>query len=324
MVVDAEQTYSPVGPDEDALLRAFGTHPGALLGSGGEARVFALPDDATVLRLYAPTPEPHPLPLRPLLDSWVGVDLGFALPRILEVGRRGSQSWTIESRLPGIPLDRWLADTPDADARHRALVGFLDAAARLQELPLPTPGFGRPWAPEERFDSLVDLLAAQVDVGLGLGGDALCERVPGLDARVAELLARLAQRETTPRFVHGDLAPANVLVDTSGAVTAVLDFSVHALAADPVLDLVGAVAFVELTPYPGRYADAARLQPVLADRLGADAWLIDAYRRFWALYYAMDPGLHPWCAAQFSTAPDLTRQQLTRTTRTDTSRLSGD
>lgn len=304
MVVDAEQTYSPVGPDEDALLRAFGTHPAALLGSGGEARVFALPDGATVLRIYAPTPEPHPLPLRPLLDVWVGVDLGFALPQILDAGRRGSQSWTIEARLPGVPMDRWLADTPDADARHRALVGFLGAAARLQELPLPTPGFGRPWAPEQRFDSLVDLLAAQVDVGLGLGGDGLRKLVPDLDARVAALLAALAQRDIVPRFVHGDLAPANVLVDDAGAVSAVLDFSVHALAADPVLDLVGAVAFVELTPYPGRYADAAWLEPVLAHRLGDDAWLIDAYRRFWALYYAMDPGLHPWCAAQFQAGCD--------------------
>lgn len=300
MFVDAEQTYSPVGPDEAALLSTFGTDPDALLGSGGEARVFALPDGAVVLRVYAPTDEPHPLPLRPLLDAWAGVDLGFALPRILDVGRRGSQSWTLEARLPGTPLDRWLAATDEAGARHRALVGLLDATARLQELPLLQPGFGRPWAPGERFGSLVALLAAQVDVGLALGGDGLRVLVPDVEEQVAALVHRLATRRVRPRFVHGDLAPANVLVGEGGEVTAILDFSVHALAADPVLDLVGAVAFVELTPYAHRLHDAARLEPVLAARLGADQWLIDAYRRFWALYYAMDPGLHPWCAAQLS------------------------
>ena len=53
-----------------------------------------------------------------------------------------------------------------------------------------------------------------------------------------------------------------------------------------------------MMPYAGNLADAAWLQHELARRLGGDAWLIDAYRRFYALYYAMDPGLIPWCAEQ--------------------------
>ena len=121
--------------------------------------------------------------------------------------------------------------------------------------------------------------------------------LPDLDERVEALLSEVGQRAAEPRFVHGDLAPTNVLVDDAGRVTAVLDFSVHALAADPVLDLVGAASFVGLMPYAGARFDADRIRGVLARRLGDEAWLVDAYGRFWALYYAMDPALHDWCAA---------------------------
>ena len=292
-----EQTYVQAGPDEPAILARFGVDATALLGSGGEARIFAL-DDERVLRVQAPSDTPPDRELAELLDSWAGQDLGFGLPRVLSQARLGSQNYGIERRLPGVPLARWLADTTDAARRRTGLLSLLDAAGRLRELPLPRAGFGRVLGDPRRYGSLPELLAAQMAVGVGHSAGLLAQVVPGLDDRVSRLLARLAGRAVAPAFCHADLAPANVMVDADGRVTAVLDFSVHALAADPVLDQVGAVAFLEMTPYPGNLADAAWLQRELIGRLGGDAWLVDAYRRFYALYYAMDHQLIPWCTEQ--------------------------
>ncbi|MFT4296756.1 MAG: aminoglycoside phosphotransferase family protein [Micropruina sp.] len=298
-----EQTYVQVGPDEAAILASFGVEASALLGSGGEARVFALDDDR-VLRIQAPGDAPPDRELADLLESWAGIDLGFGLPRVLSQDRLGSQNYSIERRLPGVPLAQWLAETSDPKRRRTGLLSLLDAAGRLRELPLPRTGFGRVLGDPDEFGSLTELLAAQIEIGLRYSDGLLAAAVPDLDGQVSRLLDRLGARVVEPAYCHADLAPANVMADADGRVTAVLDFSVHALAADPVLDQVGAVAFLETTPYPGNGADAAWLQRELIGRLGADAWLVDAYRRFYALYYAMDHGLIRRCAEQLL-APEV-------------------
>lgn len=292
-----EQTYASAGPDEPAILTAFGLTARALLGSGGEARIFAL-DERRVLRIQASGEAGPDRSLARLLDTWAGIDLGFGLPRVLRQARWERQNYSIEVRLPGMPLALWLANTADPAVRRGGLLTLLDAAGRLRELPTPRPGFGRVLADERQFGSLADLLAAQIEIGLRHSQGRLAAAVPELDRRVERLLERLGARVVTPAFCHADLGPSNVLVDECGRVSAVVDVSVHALAADPVLDQVAAVAFLELTPYAGNAADAAWLERQLAERLGTAAWLIDTYRRYYALYYAMDPGLIPWCANQ--------------------------
>ena len=298
-----EQTYVPVGPDEARILARFGISASALLGSGGEARIFAL-DDERVLRVQAPGEAEPDRELADLLDSWTGIDLGFGLPVVLSQARLGSQNYSIERRLPGVPLAQWLAGTADDERRRRGLWSLLDAAGRLRELPLRRAGFGRVLGDPRGFGSLTELLVAQIEVGLRFSDGLLAHAVSDLDGRVGDLLARLSARRVVPAYCHGDLAPANVMVDADGQVTAVLDFSVHALAADPVLDQVGAVAFLEMTPYRGNGADASWLQDQLIGRLDAEAWLINAYRHFYALYYAMDHALIPWCAEQLL-APEV-------------------
>lgn len=292
-----EQTYVSAGPDEPAILAAFRLTAQALLGSGGEARIFAL-DERRVLRIQAAGAAGPDRSLARLLDTWTGVNLGFGLPHVLRQARWETQNYSVEVRLQGMPMTRWLANTADPVVRRGGLLSVLDAAVRLRELPTPRPGFGRVLADEQRFGNLVDLLAAQIEIGLRHSQGRLAAAVPELHQRVERLLQRLGVRVVTPAFCHADLGPSNVLVDVRGRVSAVVDVSVHALAADPVLDQVAVVAFLELTPYVGNAADAAWLERQLAERLGTEAWLIDAYRRYYALYYAMDPGLIPWCAKQ--------------------------
>lgn len=286
------------GPDEPAILQRFGIDAGRLLGAGGESRVFALDADR-VLRVFHPShDDPDPRPAR-LLESWAGVDVGFTVPVVLDRGRQGRQHWTVDRRIPGRSLLDVLQETPDAASRHDLLVAALDVAARLRDLPI-APG---PWRTLFTDDPPAAGLAQLLDqrIGVALSGTwaELARRVPHLDRERERLREELAARDVVPAFVHLDFYPGNVLVD-EGRVTGVCDISVHALAADPVLDEVGAVCL--LTGYPAADDDSVRLQPVLEERLGSEAWLVDAYRRFYGFYYAMDPALLDWAARQFTPA----------------------
>ena len=284
------------GPDEAAILRRFGVRPDALLGAGGESRVFALDDDR-VLRVFHPSgAAPDRRPGR-LIDSWAGVDLGLTLPVVLDRGRHGGQHWTVDRRIPGRSLLDVLLDTPDAARRAELLLASLDVAARLRTLPLPPGPYRALFTDDPPAATLAGLLDQRVGVGVRETWAVLARRVPHLERERQRLREELAARTVPPAFVHLDFYPGNVLVD-DGRITGVCDISVHALAADPVLDEVGAICLLQ--GYPDAEDDSRLLQPALEERLGPDAWLVDAYRRFYGFYYAMDAALIDWAAAQFS------------------------
>lgn len=122
------------------------------------------------------------------------------------------------------------------------------------------------------------------------------------------LHGELAQRLVAPALVHGDVCPPNAYVSqgpNGPVVTGIGDFSPHTLNADPLLDVAGAVIFLELEPYADAPTDAAWLEAVAVERHGQDVshW-IDVYRRYYGFYfsnaYAVDPSLYAWCLRQLS------------------------
>ncbi len=283
------------GPDEDEILRRFGLDRSRLLGAGGEARVFAL-DETRVLRILHPgDADPDPRPAR-LLDSWAGVDIGVALSTVLDRGVVGSQHWTLDRRIPGRSLLAVLQETADAAQRRALLRSAVDVASRLRRLPIPAGPHRTLCTDDPPATSLAELLDHRVGVGIRDTGQLLAARVPDLRGERRRLRKELEGRDVPARFVHLDFYPANVLVD-GDTITGVCDLGAHALAADPVLDEVGAVCL--LGGYEQAEEDSRALRNELADRLGADAWLVDCYRRFYGFYYAMDASLLDWAAAQF-------------------------
>ena len=283
------------GPDEPAILARFGLAPDSLLGAGGESRVFALDCDR-VLRIFHPSrtaPDPRPALL---MASWADVDAGVRVPVVLDRGRHGSQHWTIDRRIPGRSLLDVLRETPDAARRQLLLVAALDVAARLRTLPIPSGPYRTLFTDDPPAPTLAGLLDQRVAAGTRDTWHLLARRVPDLAGERRRLQEELAARDVPPAFVHLDFYPGNVLAE-DGRITGVCDISVHALAADPVLDEVAAACL--LIGYPDAEHDARALLPVLADRLGPDAWLVDTYRRFYGFYYAMDTALLDWAAAQF-------------------------
>jgi putative membrane protein len=309
-VAEVGERHDPSGEDE--VLGYFDIGPSQLLGSGGESRVFAL-DDERVLRLYHAThegPEPVAAQLRALYDSWAGVDVGVEVPRILAVGRLGGRSYTVDRRMSGRSFSAWLAQASATERRH-ALTSYLDAALALQALPTPVAGFARlvgDGAPQE-FGSLAELLTHQMNSALMRSRERLEHDVPAVVEVWNALQADLIERQCVPRLVHGDLCPPNTYVsrapDGSAVVSGIGDFSPHTLVADPLMDVAGAVCFLELEAYEGAVADAVWLGELAIARLGSDTvrW-IGVYRRFYGFYFSstfdVQPEAYAWCLHQLS------------------------
>jgi putative membrane protein len=295
-------------PGEDEVLGSFGISVSDLLGSGGESRVFALPDGQHVLRLLHPGHRSgvddqqldtlyqlwqHPVAGRPPFPA--------RLPVTVERGERFGRFYSIDERMPGVDLLTFL-QSASSGQRRTALLAYLETAMQLWRLPLPQNQFATLVGSDARtFDSLASLCEHQLQIGLADSFEALAQRVPDLQAKVDDVLARLRERHVTPMLVHGDYCPPNVYVVDSAdgpVVSGVGDFSPHTLAADPVMDVTGAVHFVSLQRYPDADDDARWLARVAAERLGDQAPWMDVYRHFYALYYAMDPSVLDWSARQ--------------------------
>jgi len=306
----------------DAVLAELGTGRDRFLGEGGESQVYAL-DAERVVRLYRTGHESATSPvvdqLRALYGFWARTSppggFGVQLPLVLDAGISHGRSWSIDRRFAGESLSEWLA-TADVAARRAALASLLDAAEAMARLPVPVPGFARlvgDGAPQS-YGSLVELLTAMLAGAVARSHDDLARDVPGVAAAWDRLQRDLAQRNVTPTLVHGDLGAPNVYVSTGTGtgtgtdehgprVTGVGDFSPHTLQADPLMDLTGAVTFLELLGYEEAVADSEWLLGVAVQRYGPEvAHWIGVYRRYFGFYFSdtaeLDPRTYAWCLRQ--------------------------
>jgi putative membrane protein len=296
---------------EAELLARFDTGRDQMLGSGGESEVFAV-DHQRVLRLYRgqhEAPRRTAAQLRSLYDSWRDVDIGIELPMIMETGDYSGRFYTVDRRFSGRNFSSWLQQA-DLSQRRRSLISFLDATERLRHLPSPVPGFARligDGTPQQ-FGTLGELLTNMLWAPLEISRTQLERDVPGVGDVWNRLHAELAQRFVAPALVHGDICPPNAYLSQSAegpVVSGIGDFSPHTLNADPLMDLAGAVIFLELEPYADAPADATWLEAAAVERHGRDIvrW-IDVYRRYYGFYfsnaYEFDPTLYAWCLRQLS------------------------
>ena len=300
---------------EDEVLAQFGTSRDRLLGAGSESEVFAL-DEHRVLRLYRgrhEAPQQTAGQLQALYRHWSGVDIGLEVPLTLQTGELAGRTWAVDRRFSGRTLSGWLAEAGPAE-RRPALLSLLDAAVAVSRLPSPVPGWARLVGTDapQAYGSLPELANAMLAGPVARSRPHLQADLPDVAAVWDRLQADLAARRVTPTLVHGDICPPNAFVSLGPAgpvVTGLGDFSPHTVHGDPVADLVGATAFLELEGYDGAAEDAAWLTDVAVQRYGASPvadgdlrrWL-GVYRRFYGFYFSdsagFDPGLYAWCLRQ--------------------------
>jgi putative membrane protein len=289
------------GPGDIGVLERFGIDGVPPLGAGAESTVYPLGTDQ-VLRIYKGDHRAAAAligQLGPAYAAFARYDLGFRTPVIIESGELAGRFYTIDRRIPGTSLSTWLP-TAAPELRRQALLHYLHVAGRIQQLPLPADGFGRMFgADPRRFPTLGALLEDQLRTAVRQTKEWLDHDLPA-DA-VERVIAEVHDRQCAPRLVHGDYFPGNVFVnalpDGSPVISGVGDFSPHTLAADPVMDIAGAISLMGYEGYPGVKEDQAYVaQQALAlysNQIPDLAHWLDVYRRYYAIYYAPDPAVYP-------------------------------
>ena len=154
--------------------------------------------------------------------------LPVAVPTVVGLGEPDDgfpMPWSVQDWIPGEPATRMLV--PDQASFARDVAGVLAALQRV-------PGDGAPLAGDHSFHRGGDLAVydAETRACVAALGD-------GVDGRAALAVweAGLAAAWTgRPAWVHGDVAPGNLLV-RDGRLAALIDFGCAALG-DPACDLV--------------------------------------------------------------------------------------
>jgi hypothetical protein len=281
-------------PDDAVLLRVlrvFGVGSDALLGSGGEASVYALDHDR-VLRVHHRGTSREGVEGRRALLSELGKSAArvpFAVPTVLDTTACEGRFVTIEPRLPGRPLTETLGES-SGDDRVSLVRAYLDAAAAIGDLVIRRPWYGElsdaGAIRTETFREYLEKRAARSLSGAG-------REFGGIDPR--ELAAALPE-PAQAALVHMDAFPGNMLAE-HGQVTAVLDFGTVSIVGDRRLDPLTAAAYLAplITP-TATDSDLRVARQWLADR-GLDDLYEPALRwiaAFWSVARD-DLRLHRWC-----------------------------
>ena len=273
-------------PELATVLAALHVSPAALLGHGGEARVYAL-DDRRVVRIGHGRLPPALIARRQqLVDELRSHGAPFELPDVLDAGEIAGRSYTIERRFPGVPVTELLA-TMAGRERDVLIEHHLDAAAALGSLHLDPRGwFGELLSePPLRASTWQQYLVARAARSVQLAPAEFHQ----VDlAAVASGLPECAR----PGFVHLDAFAGNMLA-VGSQITAVLDVGATSLVGDPRLDPLSCAVYLsapQITP-------AARPRDVEV----AMSWLRTAGLADW-----FEPARR-WCAAFWSFAVDDTK-----------------
>ncbi|MER7890176.1 aminoglycoside phosphotransferase family protein [Micromonospora sp. NPDC094482] len=304
-------------PAATALSRWTGTAVPKLLGEGMEGAVYEI-DESRVAKLwYAGSVELSRRMAR-FYDALDTRAFTFRVPRIMQVETVEGRVVTIERRLTGTTLSAALAaGAVRREDAYAVLVdvvcglaagGTLAAARELTVLDEDFPLFA---AGEDFPVALARLAARRVERFRPVLGQA----VDRLEAKAAALAGRLLDVDSGRRAViHGDLTPANVLVDTAGKPSAVLDWGFLTTEGDPAFDAAVAAAIFDMYGHEASQVEQDLLDRI-EERMGYDRAAMLVYRAAYSLISAnaYDPtgrdGHFAWCVAALNRA-DVTRALL--------------
>ena len=245
-----------------------------VLGSGMEGTVHDL-GDGRVAKVWRRRTRDDIIASRAFGDALAGAGLPFGVPRVLDVLDHDGRVVTVEPYLSGRP-----ATSDDTDALVAVLAGL--AAA----VPLPGLAVLPVLEGETAFDAAGSFPAQLADLvrrRAARFAEPLSARVPDLVDVVEATVARLqGLPASAPALVHGDLIPANVLLDDGGEVSAVLDFGFLTTLGDPAFDAAVTASIADMYSPQARDVER-RLDAAIGDRVGHDPSRLALYRAAYAL-----------------------------------------
>jgi hypothetical protein len=273
------------------------------LGAGMEGAVYRL-DDKLVAKVWGLKGEAELARMGAFYDELAASGLGFATPRFFELWEVDGLHVTIEPQLTGTPLDSLCV--PGQAPLSQAVSSMLDVLEGLRSAgdlasarALPVLGEERAmWGEEPTWPAA---LGGLLERRLSLLDDRLRARFPDFDLLEERVRARLAELPAGETVVlHGDLIPANVLVDDALRPLGILDFGFFTTVGDSAFDLAVTASVFDMYGPRARETEAT-IDRAAVERFGVDPERLALYRAAYALATAniYDPdggdGHFRWC-----------------------------
>jgi aminoglycoside phosphotransferase (APT) family kinase protein len=190
-----------------------------------------------------------------------GVAGATLLPTLLATGEVDGRAWLAETALPGQTGRTLLRDPTE---RSRLLRRVADGIATIH-----SAGAARAPVGDARVGAWVDARVAIVRSILEVGNHP-ATHIARLDQLGWDLGSTLRGQELSTGWIHGDLWPANVLVDPAGhQLTGLVDWDSAAPDELPLQDLL------HLALTTRRLVERRALGEVIADLLGGAGWTSD-------------------------------------------------
>lgn len=295
-------------PIEPALAERFaaeGFPDASVIGSGMEGVVYRLAP-GTVAKVWHHQPVER---VRVLQDFYRGIltaGLPIATPEIHEVWQVDDRCVSVEKEMLGptlesrepLRVDRWPRTVAALTEvlGHFAAVPAVEALCKLPVLDETGP-FSRPdqtWP-----EALRGLVTRRVECS----APVLRRAVARFDDKVQSVLRRLDELPPSRTgLVHGDLIPANVLVDEDLRPTAVLDFGFLSMHGDVAFDAAVTASIADM--YGTNAHEVERdLETAFVRAFDLSPDVLTVYRAAYALITSTaydaegDDGHFAWCAA---------------------------
>jgi aminoglycoside phosphotransferase (APT) family kinase protein len=287
-------------------LADLGYKAATFVAAGAEGAVFRL-DERHAGKVWLRKKHRELEALRRFCDDVHAASLPFATPRIFQISPlpRMPDYWcTVEAWLPGHPLCPMEAPRPTSDQALDCVVEVVAALATVPATPamrsLPVlEESAAPWKPGEDFHAMLRRLVRR---RVAAADGALRGVLPDLDRLTQGILQALESLPTAPDcLVHGDLVPANIMVDDNLRPVAVLDFGWLSTAGASAFEAATAASFYDFVWPVGRELEE-RLESRLLRRLGysrrTGAIYLAAMAIASATYHSTDPDdfWFKWCA----------------------------
>lgn len=263
------------------------TNP-VLLGKGGEGYVYEYDKDA--LKIYPRGTDLKYLEniqnfQRTLKDNL----FTFATPEIFYLGMVDDVPYSVEKRLTGIQMDKKIIGVSTKD-RQKMYLSYYNAIRQVGAITYPDSPFGQIIKTDGQLtaNTWVDFLTSTVERKIEKTRSSISGKVINFDEKVdlyKDLIREYLQSEER-KLVHSDYFLNNVLVNDDLEISAVLDFSVHAVVGDPKLDIAGVLTWNEIDPNIDR-VDYEFLYEIAREDYGKEiAAYADLYLLFSSFYFS--------------------------------------
>jgi aminoglycoside phosphotransferase (APT) family kinase protein len=275
-------------PDRARILQRFGLGERALIGEGGESRVYALSPDRVLRIARSGSPDAAAAARLQAFLARIAGRLPFATPEILEIAPGGE--WRIEKRLPGTSMLDRLRKLGD-DRRDEAFRRYVAAADALATVALPDLPYGHALAASPVTAADWRTFARDSLARFAARNRTAIAREVGDPHKLFDLAAdMIADLPLTPRkvLVHGDYFPGNMLLAADLTVSAVLDFGTYTVVGDAQLDLAVAYLTLELIEETTAH-DARFVRELIIERHGAGIAPAFRFYRAWLAFSMADP-----------------------------------